>query len=315
MYTRKLNHWLAIIIFLAGLVLGHGTSAAAELPAYFKAKSAVNVRTEPNAKSSKVVTLQKGNSVLIKSVQLSPGEPDWGRCTVEWLDKEGWVCMDYMEFDRPGPWRYNERGMTKWQKVLLHTAQFFGYKQKNVWWFYLCFLLAAAALFIASAIEDMPYLHLLFQLIAMAAVAWYCIGVDGELMWQAEWEKVGWWAILGVGMYWLFARVLWNTVKNAAFAVRWIRVRPLVGILNIIVCAAWAYLLFRFAADFFMEHSGWALLLLLALMPKSKSTPENSIYVQGEGTVSGQMYNDGKTFRSDDGNIYLYDGVDWYRRD
>lgn len=309
-FLEKINHRLiAVCTTLLVLLLGSVSLSAQELPCYYKAKSEVNVRKEPNAKSAKVTMLRKYQSVLVTRITKDPDNQDWGYCSIV-NDNEGWVCMKYMYFDRPGPEPSTKQEMKQWKKVLLHTAHFFGYEQKNVWRFYGYLLVILVMLFSAYTFgEEHPFLALLFHTIAFLATYGYFYFGKGELLWHATWDSVRWWSIIGVSMYVYFAHVIWGYVKSFLRQLVGLIHQPIFSILSVIIGLGWLLALIWFAGRFFMEHSLWVLILLLGLKPESK---QPTIYVEGEGYVTGHGYDGGSKFKGDNGNHYYYEGGSWY---
>ncbi|MCQ2342424.1 MAG: hypothetical protein MJZ75_02880 [Paludibacteraceae bacterium] len=310
-FLANKNHRLVIITLSLLFLLGGMSLSAKELPAYYKATTTVNIRESANPESSKVSVVNKGCSVFVSRMKTGADYRQWGYCTDE-HSNQGWVCMDYLRYIGKSPSKSSGREKTtQWQKILLHTAHFFGYEHEMVWWFYGCMLVVAIALFFALNRDfDSPYITLLCHAIAIVAAAWYFTHSNCDILWHVTWESVRWWSLVGLWIYIFAARTFLEFVKSLAqLGMEEIRDHTLYAICCWVCSLGWVYVLIWFVANFIVEHTGWALLMLLAAIPKSKIP---TIYVKGEGYVRGHGYDGGGKFHGDNGYDYYYDGKHWH---
>lgn len=305
---RFLRFLLCSLFLLGGMSL-----SADELPAYYTAKSTVNVRVSPGVRSQKLYTVRKGCSVVVTETAADGVGRMWGYCEGT-NGRKGWVCMSYMRYDGPLEKQHHSssgrHSAAFWSSVLRCFLNFLGFGQSNVWWFYVCLILFIGSIKLSAVVEDRLWLYALLQVLAMVSI--YCyFRLPGEHMWQFTWDEVGWLSLPGVYLYLVAGFILFWLCKSHLATITSFFDAPWTTLLLVLFGIGWGVVLIQFVVCFFVEHEFWAILVLFAMIP-ARHTP--TIYVDGEGHITGHGYNGGSDFHGDNGHRYHYNGGEWSRR-
>ena len=164
-----------------------------------------------------------------------------------------------------------------------------------------------------SLMSESPWLGLGANLLC-AGVLFLYYGSYGELFWFLDFEKqniIVWFicyilsaAFFGVmiGITWGFLKMIFHLFSN-----------PIAAIIGLVIGGIWGCLLLCFIGVMFSEHPIIMLFTIFGALGSGSAAHTPTIYVDGEGHITGRGYHGGDYFHGDNGNEYRYDGRDWHR--
>lgn len=180
--------------------------------------------------------------------------------------------------------------------------------------FWILFVLAVFFYFLGVALkDDAPIMSVFANLLSAGALYLYS-GTSGEVFWFINFEKQN--IIIWFICYILTAAFLGILIGLAIghlklvteiFSDFW------VALIGVIIGCIWGYLLLRFLGIIFDEHPIICGLTILGAISSGSASHTPTIYVSGEGHITGHGYNGGSSFRGDNGHDYDYDGSNWRR--
>lgn len=296
-------------LLLCSLFLLSGLSLAAEeLPAYYKATSTVRLRPTPSTEKASVGRLEKGERVVITQIVTGVDGRKWGYCCRP-TSIDAWACLNYMRYDGAAG-EYDGKYASFWSQFWNHLLNFLGRGQENVWWFYGCLTLICFFIFLNLAYGEMLLVYFITQVLIMGTIYAYVCLIRGEHMWMITWDKVGMLILPGVIFIFSSIYLMGSMCKQHLKAIRELFSDPITSILMVALGIGWGFVTLLFFMCFFLEHEYWGMFFLLGLLPPSHVP---TIYVDGEGHITGHGYGGGSYFHGDNGHDYHYDGSDWHR--
>ena len=180
--------------------------------------------------------------------------------------------------------------------------------------FWILFVLAVLFYFVCMALyEESPITAFFINLLCAGTLYLYS-GTTGEVFWFINFEEQNFFVWLAcyfltamffgtlIGMAWGHLKLVLEIFSNL-----W------VGLVGLIIGCVWALLLLRYFGIIIEEHPIICLLTLVGAIGSGSASHTPTIYVEGEGHVTGRGYNGGDSFRGDNGEHYEYDGSNWYR--
>lgn len=179
------------------------------------------------------------------------------------------------------------------------------------WWFFII-AIACYVGFCALA-EERPWIAFALNL-ASAVTIWVYAQLPGDKFWFMEWGDGEHW------IRWFFGLFCSAVFLGICFRLAWEHVKmilalfriPLVAIVGVIIGLSWFCAAMNMVAALASDHTFAFLLILLGALPSS-SAHVPTIYVEGEGHITGHGYHGGDRFHGDNGNDYEYDGSRWHR--
>ena len=258
----------------------------------------VVIRSGPGTNYSKVSSRKKGDTVTVLSLY----DGNWAR--VQMGGSEGYISRQYITFKGPLPGQtVNKTSSSKQQGAS------FDLKMGDVGKFWL-FLALAIGLYILSMVlsETLPFISLLINVLSAGAI-YLWTEVSSECFWYLDFEHQN---ILLWFFYYLLTALFFGLIAGTAWgnlkAISELFSDFIPSILCVIVGVVWGIVLLRLVGIMFDEHPIITFLTLVGAIPSSRVP---TIYVPGEGYITGHGYDGGSRFHGDNGNHYWYDGDQW----
>ncbi len=177
-------------------------------------------------------------------------------------------------------------------------------------------LLALAILFYFSGVklrDDAPIKSIALNLLS-AAVLFLYSGTAGEAFWFINLERQNLIA-------WFFCYILTAIFFGILIGMTIVHFKLLleifsdfwVALIGVIIGCIWGCLLLRYVGIIFEEHPVICFLTIFGAISSGSASHVPTIYVRGEGHITGRGYNGGSSFHGDNGYDYDYDGSNWHR--
>ena len=186
------------------------------------------------------------------------------------------------------------------------------YAEDSFWWFFII----AVGCFVAFSIlaEENPWLAFAANLVSAITIITYS-QLNGDKFWFLDWNGGEHWFrwivcfFLTIAFLAFSFRTAWEHIKLIAELFSF----PLLAIVGIVVGLAWFAAAMYMLGALIVDHTFAFILIIICSLSGSGSTHVPTIYVEGEGHITGHGYNGGDRFHGDNGNEYRYDGSDWHR--
>lgn len=197
--------------------------------------------------------------------------------------------------------------------IFLNSMSFLSW-QADSYAFWILFSLAAFLYSLGVAMkDDAPIMSVFVNLLSAGALYLYS-GTSGEVFWFINFEKqniIVWFIcyILTAAFFGILIGLTWGHLKLilGLFSNFW------VAFIGLIIGCIWGVLLFKYIGIIFDEHPIICTLTILGALGSGTASHTPTIYVDGEGHITGHGYDGGSSFRGDNGSDYTYDGSKWHR--
>jgi hypothetical protein len=270
-------------------------------PAYYTVTAGeLNVRSGPGSQFSKVTQLHKGETIIVQYMY----DGDWAAIKV--ASSTCYISRKYIEYKGPVPVQQQQ------QQPKPTTKQ----KNKNnnigdVGIFWICIILAIIFYIASFNIEvSKPFASIFVNLLSAASLIVWTV-VSDECYWFLDFEKQNIFAFLFCFFITACAiGIIFGTAWNNIKLITDIRHEPLSSIIFFVIGCVWGILLLRLVGRFFDEHPIMAFLIVMSAFSSGGHIP--TIYVPGEGYITGHGHHGGSEFTGDNGHEYWYDGDEWH---
>ena len=262
----------------------------------------VVVRSGPGKNHSKIDAKNKGDTVQV----LSFYDADWALLRLE-DDKVGYMSRKYLSYSGPLPRENDVQGGKRPLRTLMG-----GMEMNDKGKFWLFFGLAVLFYYLSLALPArFVFLSIVFLLLSAGSLFVWTM-VCGECFWFLDFERQNFllwllfWVLTIIGLGFV-GGTAWQHLK----ALRDIFHDFVPSIICVVIGIVWGVLFLRLVGIMFDEHPIISILTILGAIPSSQHVP--TIYVKGEGHITGHGHSGGSEFTGDNGHEYWYDGDEWHR--
>ena len=197
--------------------------------------------------------------------------------------------------------------------LILNSMSFLDWQADSVA-FWVLLVLAAILYFISMSLYEESPLTAVFVNLLCAGTLFLYSGTTGEVFWFINFEEqnlIVWFVcyLLTAVFFGILIGMTWGHIKLVVeiFSDFW------VGLVGLVIGCICGILLLRFFSIIISEHPIICVLTLLGAIGSGSPSHTPTIYVKGEGHITGHGYDGGSSFRGDNGNHYTYDGSKWYK--
>jgi len=196
---------------------------------------------------------------------------------------------------------------------LVLASMFGSLRAENAFWWFFIIAVGCYVAFSALAAES-PWLAFSASLISAVTIICYS-RLYGDQYWFLEWGDGEHW------FRWIVGFILTIAFLSFSFRTAWEHLKligklfsyPLLGIVGVVTGLVWLAAALYMLGALISDHPIAFFLILLGVCGGSSSAHVPTIYVEGEGHITGHGYNGGDRFHGDNGNEYIYDGSEWHR--
>ena len=180
--------------------------------------------------------------------------------------------------------------------------------------FWVCLVASLVFLLLSlNLAEEQPVTSVFLNLLCAGSV-YLLTGLHGELFWFINIERVNW-------LIWFVCYLLTAAFFGMVLGLAWGHLKliselfdnTLAAILGLVIGLIWGFLLLRLVGIIFEEHPIVCVLTLICSISSGSSSHVPTIYVSGEGHITGRGYHGGDRFTGDNGRDYWYDGSKWHK--
>ena len=197
--------------------------------------------------------------------------------------------------------------------IILNSMSFIGWHSDS-YAFWILLALAIVFYFVSSSLVNEAPLTSVFVNLLCAGTLYLYSGTIGEVFWFLNFEKQGLiiWFICYILTAAFFGILIGMTIGHlklvlGVFSNFW------AGLIGVLIGCVWGYLLLRYVGIIFDEHPIICAFTILGAIGSGSASHTPTIYVDGEGHITGHGYDGGSRFRGDNGGDYKYDGSRWHR--
>ena len=184
--------------------------------------------------------------------------------------------------------------------------------EDSFWWFFIIAIVCFVGFCVLA--EESPWVAFALNFASAVTILIYS-QLAGDQFWFMEWGDGEHWFRWFVGLFCsagflgICFRLAWEHVKMilALFSM------PLLAIVGVVIGLAWFFAAMNMVGALASEHTFAFILILLGALPSGGAAHVPTIYVDGEGHITGRGYHGGDRFHGDNGNEYEYDGSSWHR--
>lgn len=195
----------------------------------------------------------------------------------------------------------------------LLASMFGGLRAEDAFWWFFIIAVGCYVAFSALA-EESPWVAFAASLASAVTIILYS-RLYGDKYWFLEWGDGEHW------LRWIVGFILTIAFLSFSFRTAWEHLKligelfsyPLLGIVGVVAGLAWLVAALYMLGALMVDHTFAFFLILIGACGGSGSAHVPTIYVEGEGHITGRGYNGGDRFHGDNGNEYRYDGSDWHR--
>ena len=259
----------------------------------------VIIRSGPGIHYTKLGSHKKGDAITVLSLH----DGEWAR--IRFGNTEGYMSRKYIVYKGKSATSDYSQNENKNRLVALNKT---GLSDKGSLWLWVG--IAVIAYILSLIINDSAgVLSILFNLISAGSLfVW--LKTCQKCFWYLDYEKgtnllvYFFFFVLTLFLFYTVAQTAWNNLK----LIKVIRNDPGISIIGFAIGIVWGILLLNLTAKILDEHSLLCFLTLVGFIPSHTPT----IYVAGEGHITGHGYNGGDRFHGDNGYDYWYDGNKWH---
>lgn len=282
---------LSICIFLIPLELW------GQLGQYSVIGDNVNIRSGPGTNHKILTTIKKGESVSVLSLY----DANWAEVSYDYFT--GYINRRYIVFSN------QTSGNTNVIREKQNNPVGSGMTDIGRFWL---FFISASVLYILSIqlIETKPVLSIITNLLSAGTVFLWTESCT-KCFWFLNWDNqnIILWFVYLVLTSMFFGIIAGTALSNLKeITNHFDNILP--NVIFLFVGLAWGLVLFKLISVMFYEHPLLFFFALIGAIPSSR-TP--TIYVAGEGHVTGHGHSGGGEFTGDNGHEYWYDGDQWHR--
>ena len=277
-------------------------------PAYYTVTAQdLNVRSGPGTHYPVLIQLHKGETFIVQRMY----DSDWAVTKV--ASTTCYVSRKYISYKGPVTTQEQPNQQQSKQRQQKSKAKTDNEGIGDVGIFWICFLLSFVLYILSFEIErSNPIASVIVNLLsATSLIIW--TNICDECFWFLDFEHQNLLVfLLCMFLTALFIGFIWGTAWNNIKLIKDIRYEPLSSIIFFFIGCVWGYLLLRLIGIFFDEHPIMSFFALAGACTSERHIP--TIYVPGEGNITGHGHHGGDEFTGDNGYEYWYDGKTWHPR-
>lgn len=278
---------ILILLFMSIVGTAHGQ------PAYYTVTaSELNVRSGPGSQYSKVIQFHKGDIIIVQQMY----DDNWAEIKV--ASATCYVSRKYITYKEPVP----QQQTVKEKKSKK--------KNENTVKFWVCFILALIFYFLSFKLSaSSTTLSVIMNLLcAITLIVW--ANISSYCFWFLEFEEINI-VLLIINMFLTaaFFGIAWGTAWNNIKRIKRISFEPWLSLICFCIGCLWGYIVIRYAGIFFDEHP---IMSFFAIAGACTSNHIPTIYVPGEGYITGHGHDGGGYFTGDNGYEYWHDKNGWH---
>ena len=197
--------------------------------------------------------------------------------------------------------------------IVLNSTSFLSWHSDSTA-FWILLVLAILFYFVSVSMTDEAPIASIFVNLLCAGTLYLYSGTTGEAFWFLNFEKQGFviWFICYIISAVFFGILIGMSIGHLKLVIE-IFSNFWVGLIGLLIGSVWGYLLIRYIGIIFDEHPIICALAILGAISSGSASHTPTIYVDGEGHITGHGYDGGSSFRGDNGGDYKYDGSKWHR--